>query len=87
MGNGSFNVRINGVRGAEKQRTTKASMAEFLQVGVTVELPRLTSREIGCDFLADQVVDPLGKIPKYLEALDRERISLGLKPGYVSKEF
>jgi hypothetical protein len=47
-------------------------------------LPRLTSRDDRLRFLSRPSGEiPPEKMPRYLEALDRERISLGLKPGYV----
>ena len=56
----------------------------FVGEGVTLELPRLTSRDDRLRFLSRPSAEiPSEKMPKYLEALDRERLSLGLKPGYV----
>jgi hypothetical protein len=68
----------------ESEEQRKQAWQKFVQAGVTLELPRLTSRDDRLRFLSRPSGEiPSEKIPKYLEALDRERISLGLKPGYV----
>ena len=68
----------------ESEEQRKQAWRKFAGEGVTLELPRLTSRDARLRFLSRPSGEiPPEKMPKYLEALDRERISLGLKPGYV----
>jgi hypothetical protein len=68
----------------ESEEQRKQAWRTFVGEGVTLELPRLTSRDDRLRFLSRPSGEiPPEKMPRYLEALDRERISLGLKPGYV----
>jgi hypothetical protein len=68
----------------ESEEQRKQTWQKFVGEGVKLELPRLTSRDARLQFLkrpGDEI--PSDRMTKYLEALDRERINLGLKPGYV----
>jgi len=68
----------------ESEEQRKQTWQKFVGEGVTLELPRLSSRDARLKSLKRPDGDiPSDRMPKYLEALDRERISLGLKPGYV----
>jgi hypothetical protein len=68
----------------ESEEQRKQTWQKFVGEGVTLELPRLSSRDARLKFLKRPDGDiPSDRMPQYLEALDRERISLGLKPGYV----
>jgi hypothetical protein len=68
----------------ESEEQRKQTWQKFVDEGVTLELPRLSSRDARLQFLNRPSGEiPSDRMPKYLEALDRERINLGLKPGYV----
>lgn len=72
--------------GAWQRFMEEAPAAKFFEMGeeIVIRLPPLKTQKERLDFLSR----PDGEIPpermrKYLEALDQERINLGLKPGYV----
>ena len=68
----------------ESEEQRKQAWRTSVGEGVTLQLPRLTSRDDRLRFLSRPGGEiPSEKMPKYLETLDRERMSLGLKPGYM----
>jgi hypothetical protein len=68
----------------ESEEQRKQTWQKFVGEGVTLELPRLTSDAARLRFLSRPNGEiPSDRMPKYLKALDRERINLGLRPGYV----
>ena len=68
----------------ESEEQRKQTWQKFVGEGVTLELPRLSSRDARLKFLKRPDGEiPSDRMPQYLEALDQERISLGLRPGYV----
>jgi hypothetical protein len=68
----------------ESEEQRKQAWKKFEGEGVVLELPRLSSREARLRFINRPGGEiPVDKMQKYLQALDQERINLGLMPGYT----